>query len=249
MTIKLLALDMDGTLLNDNKEISAQNRHWIDKARETGVVICLASGRGRQSMLPYHDELDLAGTPFVAVNGGEVWRDEHTLLQRRVLDTDLNAQFVSLAEQTGAWYWAYGPEGYLTKDNWTPGFETESWLKFGFYTDDPVALAHVKGQLNGFGPLAITNSHPNNVEVNPAGVTKASGLAEVCRELGLEMDQVAAMGDSMNDLAMIRESGLGIAMGNAQDTVREAADAVVASNEEDGVAEAIRRFVFGEACG
>lgn len=249
MTIKLLALDMDGTLLNEDKDISAQNRHWIGKARENGVTICLASGRGRQSMLPYHEQLGLAGTPFVAVNGGEVWLDEKTLLQRTQLDRSLNRKLVSLAEQTGAWFWAYGPEGYLTKDNWTPGFEEESWLKFGFYTDDPAALARVKESLDGFGPLAVSNSHPNNVEVNPAGVTKASGLAAVCRKLGLDMGQVAAMGDSLNDLAMIRESGLGIAMGNAQETVKQAADAVVASNEEDGVAEAIRRFVFGEACG
>lgn len=247
MTIKLLALDMDGTLLNEDKEISAQNRHWINKAREAGVVICLASGRGKQSMLPYHGELELAGVPYVAVNGGEVWLDEHKLHKRTTLDKSLNQRFLSLAEQTGAWFWAYGREGYLTKDNWEPGFEEEDWLKFGYYTDDPVALAEVKQQLREFGPLALSNSHPNNVEVNPAGVTKASGLAEVCSKLGFGLDRVAAVGDSLNDLAMIREAGVGIAMGNAQETVKQAADAVVATNEEDGVAEAIRRFVFGEA--
>lgn len=247
MNVKLVALDMDGTLLDGNKNVSAENRRWIGRAMDAGVAVCLASGRGRQSMLPYHEELGLSGVPFVSVNGGEVWRDERTLLVRRTLDRSLNRRFVSLAEETGAWYWAYGPDGYLTKDNWTDGFEDIEWLKFGLYTEDREALDRAKEQLATFGPLELTNSDPNNVEINPAGVTKASGLAEVCRVLGIGMEQAVAVGDSLNDLAMIKEAGLGVAMGNAQEAVKQAADEVVAGNEEDGVAEAIRRFVFGEA--
>lgn len=247
MTVKLLALDMDGTLLDGSKHVSPETRRWIDKAKEAGVIVCLASGRGRQSMLPYHAELGLSGVPFVAVNGGEVWRDEHSLLTRRALDPSLNRRFVAIAEETGAWFWAYGLDGYLTKDRWVSGFADETWLKFGYYTDDRDALARVKEELGKLGPLEITNSDPNNVEVNPPGVTKASGLAEVCRVLGIGMDETVAVGDSLNDLPMIREAGLGVAMGNAQEAVKQAADRVVADNEQDGVAEAIRRFVFGEA--
>jgi hypothetical protein len=247
MTIKLLALDMDGTLLNENKDISAENRRWIRKAREAGVVVCLATGRGRRSLLPYYEQLGLSGAPFVAVNGGEVWQDEERLLRRTPLDLSLNCPLAEIAKEAGAWFWAYGLDGYLTKDNWEPGFERETWLKFGIYTEDRVALARAKEAVARLGELEITNSDPNNLEVNPPGVTKASGLAEVCRLLGISMEETAAVGDSLNDLPMIREAGIGVAMGNAQRAVKEAADAVVATNEEDGVAEVIRRFVFGEA--
>lgn len=247
MGCKLLALDMDGTLLDGNKEISPENRRWIRKARESGVAVCLATGRGRHTLMPYYRELELDGYPFVAVNGGEVWRDGETLVSRKSLDPSLNRRFLDVAAASGAWYWAYGPDGYLTKDNWKSGFETEQWQKFGFYTEDRDALAWIVQQVSAMGPLELSNSDPNNVEVNPPGVTKASGLREVCRILGCRMEETIAIGDSLNDLAMIREAGLGIAMGNAQETVRQAADEIVANNEEDGVAMAIRRFIFGEA--
>lgn len=248
MAIRLLALDMDGTLLNARQAISPENRRWIRRAAENGVTVCLASGRGRPTMLPYYEELGLAGTPFVAVNGGEVWRDESRLLSRRPLDRSLNRRLLAIAEETDAWFWAYGCEGYyLTKADWDPGFVQEEWLKFGYYAEDREVLARVKAELGRLGPLEITNSDPNNLEINPPGVSKAAGLAEVCRELGIRMEETVAVGDSLNDLAMIRQAGVGVAMGNAQPAVKRAADAVVAANDEDGVAEAIRRFVFGEA--
>jgi hypothetical protein len=247
MAIKLVALDMDGTLLDGGQDISPENRRWIRRAMEAGVTVCLASGRGRGSMLPYYERLGLSGQPFVAVNGGEVWRDANRLLSRRPLDRSLNGPLKAIAEAHDTWFWAYGLDGYLTKANWDAAFEKETWLKFGYYTEDPEALARVKEALAALGPLEITNSDPNNLEVNPCGVSKAAGLAEVCRELGIRMEDAMAVGDSLNDLAMIRQAGIGVAMGNAQPAVKRAADAVVAGNEEDGVAEAIRRFVFGEA--
>lgn len=92
----------------------------------------------------------------------------------------------------------------------------------------------------------MTNSHPCNIELNPKGVSKASGLKEVCRRLGIDMSEVVAVGDSLNDLAMIREAGLGVAMGNAQEEVKKAADWTTVTNEEDGVAEVIFKKVLGE---
>jgi len=93
----------------------------------------------------------------------------------------------------------------------------------------------------------ITNSHPANLEFNPKGVNKAAGLRQVCQLYGLSMDEVVAMGDSLNDIAMIREAGLGVAMGNAQEEVKRAADMIALSNTEDGVAHLIRSFVLQEA--
>ncbi|MNP64340.1 Sugar phosphatase YidA [compost metagenome] len=97
------------------------------------------------------------------------------------------------------------------------------------------------------GGLEITNSSPHNLEINPLGVNKAAGILEVCKLLGLDMSQVIAVGDSLNDLAAIQQAGLGVAIGNAQETVKEEADAVVASNNNDGIAEVIQKYIFNEA--
>jgi hypothetical protein len=100
-------------------------------------------------------------------------------------------------------------------------------------------------QLQDLGGLEITNSTPTNLEINPLGVNKAYGIGEVCKLLGIEMSQVVAVGDSLNDLAAIQAAGLGVAMGNAQETVQQEADAVVASNNEDGIAEVIEKYILG----
>lgn len=122
------------------------------------------------------------------------------------------------------------------RDAEIPLTDVRSVPKTGLARPPPTQQTARKGRLNFLYAIR-----------NPAGVTKASGLAEVCRVLGIGMEQAVAVGDSLNDLAMIKEAGLGVAMGNAQEAVKQAADEVVAGNEEDGVAEAIRRFVFGEA--
>ncbi|MNI76727.1 Sugar phosphatase YidA [compost metagenome] len=101
-------------------------------------------------------------------------------------------------------------------------------------------------QLQDLGGLEITNSSPSNLEINPLGINKASGIREVCKLLGLEMSQVVAVGDSLNDLAAIQQSGFGVAMGNAQEVVKQEADAVVATNNNDGIAEVIQKYILTE---
>ncbi|MNR08724.1 Sugar phosphatase YidA [compost metagenome] len=96
------------------------------------------------------------------------------------------------------------------------------------------------------GGLEITNSSPYNYEINPQGVNKATGIKIVCDLLGLDMSQVIAVGDSLNDLAAIQAAGLGVAMGNAQIAVQENADYVTASNNDDGIAEVIQKFILTE---
>ena len=102
----------------------------------------------------------------------------------------------------------------------------------------------VQKELQERGEFELSNSTPTNIEVNPAGINKARGLTLVCERLGIEMKNVMAVGDSLNDLAMIAEAGLGIAMGNAQEVVKKAAAWVTSTNNEDGVALAIHKWVI-----
>ena len=118
-----------------------------------------------------------------------------------------------------------------------------SWLKFGFDIQDDAIRKVITDEVMANEALEVTNSSPTNLEINPAGVNKAAALMKVCKWLDLSMDNVMAVGDSMNDIAMIREAGFGVAMGNAQDRVKEAADWITKDYTEHGVAHAIDRVL------
>lgn len=242
---KLVALDMDGTLLDDEQRISEENRKWIHRAIEHGVPVMFATGRGVQSVKPYVEELSLA-SPMVSVNGGEVWEAPDRLLSRHVMDPAWIRELHSIALRYDTWYWGFGTEGLFNKDRWAEDVESIEWLKFGFYTEEPGVLEEIRKQVELPGHYEMTNSHICNIEINPLGVSKASGIQEVCNLLHIGMDQVIAMGDSLNDLKMLQAVGLGVAMGNAQEAVKAIADHVTATNLENGVAKVIQEYIFGE---
>lgn len=241
---KLLALDMDGTVLDDQENITAENKRWIQKAVEQGIILCFASGREIQSIRPYMEELGLT-TPVVAANGSEVWESPDRLYKRHLIDAEWIERFVALAKRHDLWMWVTGVEGKYSLHNWRPEhLHTHQWLKFGFHLDNDHLRQELYETLASWGVLEITNSHPHNLECNPKGINKASGLLDVCEIVGIDMSEVLAMGDSTNDTAMLRAAGKGIAMGNAQEQVKKIADAVTLSHEEHGVAQVIREIIL-----
>jgi len=240
---KLLALDMDGTLLNEKSEISEENERWIRAAIEAGIVVCFATGRGYPSALPFAEKLGLT-SPMVLVNGGEVWSSPTALHARTTMPASEIAALREIALRHDAWYWGYSVERVYNRNDWIEDPYSTEWLKFGYYTEDAAALAAVAEAIPAAGEFETTNSHPCNIELNPLGVSKASGLRQVCAMLGIGMHEIVACGDSLNDAAMIREAGLGVAMGNAQAAVKAMADVVTLTNDEDGVAHVIRTFML-----
>jgi len=240
---KLIALDMDGTFLTEEKKVSGQNRKAIEAAAAAGVTVMFATGRGIPNVMPYVEELGLE-SPIVTVNGSEIWTAPNRLHSRTLLEPELVSSMRELALKYDTWYWSYSVNGVYNKERWTDSFETEQWLKFGYYYEDEASLNAIREELASWGNLEITNSHPFNIELNPKGVSKASGIQVVCGLLGLDMSQVIAMGDSLNDVSMIREAGLGVAMGNAQDEVKSLADVVTGTNDEHGVAQIIEKYVL-----
>lgn len=244
---KLLALDMDGTLLNRELEISKNTCEWIHRAIDSGIVVMFATGREVQSIERYVKQLGLE-SPLVSVNGSEVWTSPGSLLVRHILTDAWMKELHAIAKDQGCRYWAYTVEHVFTSENWPEELERpdgDPWLKFGIHCDQPVLLQALRARVEALGHFEVTNSSPRNLEINPRGINKASGLREVCRLLDIRMEEVAACGDSLNDLEMIRAAGLGIAMGNAQEAVKLAADTVTGTNNEDGVAQAIR-MILGE---
>jgi 5-amino-6-(5-phospho-D-ribitylamino)uracil phosphatase len=243
---RLLALDMDGTLLNDEQLITPKTVEWIKKAVEAGVHVCLSTGRAFRSALPYAEQLGLE-TPMVTVNGSEIWRAPHELYRRSLMDPQLIKKMHAMALEYDIWYWAYSLNEVHNKRNWDGNVENHEWLKFGYQTENDEIRHKVLMRLQDMGGLEITNSSPHNLEINPLGVNKATGIKDVCKLLGIKMSQVVAVGDSLNDLAVIQQAGLGVAMGNAQETVKQEADVVVASNNNDGIAEVIQKYILSNA--
>lgn len=242
-TYKLIALDMDGTLLNENKEISAENRAAIQQATLDGKIVIMSTGRGAVSAMPYIKELGLS-TPLVVVNGSEVWESPDKLLKRTLLPAETVHKLHELALEFDCWWWAYSVQGVFNRESEAMDIEGQEWLKFGFFTENPEKLRRIRDIVEGWGTLEITNSHPSNIELNPLGINKASGVETVCELLGISMSEVIAMGDSENDIAMIREAGLGVAMGNAQDEVKRVADITTVTNDEHAVAKVIRAYLL-----
>ncbi len=242
---RIIALDMDGTLLNSSNTISEENQYWIKRAGEAGIAVCMATGRGHASIVPFVEQLGLS-SPFVAVNGSEVWNNKDHLNHRVLMDVHLIKEMLRLANAHGVWFYAYGLNHVYNRENWK-GFPTdEQWLKFGYYTENEQLRLSLLQEISSWGLLEITNSDPNNMEMNPIGVNKSYGIRKLCEIVGCGMEEVVAMGDSMNDMAMIVDAGLGVAMGNAQAAVKQAANVVAPTNEEDGVGFIIRKYVLGE---
>lgn len=242
-TYKLIALDMDGTLLNEDKKISAENQAAIREASAQGKVVIMSTGRGAISAMPYIRELGLS-TPLVVVNGSEVWASPDTLLKRTLVPIETIRNLHQLAVDHDCWWWAYSVAGVFNRESEGLDMNGHEWLKFGYFTDNAEKLQRIREVVSSWGTLEITNSHPSNLEMNPLGISKATGVETVCQFLGIAMSEVIAMGDSENDIAMIREVGLGVAMGNAQDVVKRIADITTVTNDEHAVAHIIRTYLL-----
>lgn len=241
--IKLVALDMDGTLLTDDLEVSEVNQKAIAAALKQDVHVVLATGRPIEMTHSFSELLHLPSY-LITVNGGEIWTVEKKLLERHYLKTELIEIMWDFAQDIGLHTWMVSTKDIYSDDRPEDLYEHD-WLKFGCHTNDKAKLDKMVEKLSHYNDqLELSNSLPTNIEVNPNGVNKASALEKVCEKLGITMDNVMAVGDSLNDIKMIQQSGIGVAVGNAQEAIKKVSDVVVETNNEHGVAKAIERHVL-----
>lgn len=265
MTYKLVALDMDGTLLNSSMRLSEGNEEALRTAIEQGIQIVLATARWYGLALRTAVRLDIQ-TPLICSNGAIVKRptDGHELLHLHV-DADLAREVVTQGDDSG-WemYTVIGESTYMQM---RPGIVPEKLpggLKVADRQSDhlgegPATSVLVYGEtaveeitrrfLPKYGgranfSLNRPEGSPHYVVLTHPEAEKARGLRMVCEELGIAPAETVAMGDSESDLEMLRMAGLGIAMGNSPDEVRKAALHIAPTNDEDGVGWALRRFVL-----
>ena len=266
---KLLALDMDGTLLDSHKCIPPRTAQTIEGLVESGTDVCLSTGRSATELADYLPEL-----PFVRYGSLISGALAYDFAQRRplavhALPTDVALDLIRTAKLEDAMVHllclggsvalerdiARMPQVHMGiyQDLFERLFEkpesVEDYvtthdgevMKVNLYHLDAAARERTRRRVEGM-PLELADAEETSLECSPAGTSKATGLSELCRALGISLDEVVAVGDAPNDLAAIEAVGCGVAMGNATDEVRAAADLVVADNDHGGVIEAIERL-------
>jgi Cof subfamily protein (haloacid dehalogenase superfamily) len=263
--IQLVITDLDGTLLNGRGQVSPGNEEAIRQALAQGVAVTIATGKTRYSAQKIITQLGLQ-TPGVFIQGLVICAADGTVLQQQQLGMDIVEQVVPFAQEYDVDVFAYCHERLLTLQ--------DSPLRHKLHNlyDEPLAdiiptLADwagagvckllVQQDSHSFSaPLrqslvelvgeraTLTQALTNSVEILPRGASKGVGVARLLQHLDIDPQRVLAIGDAENDVEMLQLVGLGVAMGNAVEHLKAVADQVVASNDEDGVAEAIGRFVL-----
>ena len=270
--IKVLALDLDGTLTNDQKEITPRTRAALDAALAKGVTIVLASGRPVAGVTPVARELDLGqpGRPgaILAYNGGAIvdCGPGSRILWQQVLPSPMVPALCAFAAEQNVAIVTYSETGIVTErpdDPWAqregftnklPMIGVEDLAAYVNYpvnkmliTLDPIRLPHVlrAGAARFAGQIDLYPSSPFFIEAVPLGVAKDKSLAALLDRMGLGRENLMACGDGMNDRSMIRFAGVGVAMANAEGPVKAEANYITAAdNNHDGVAEAVERFIL-----
>jgi Cof subfamily protein (haloacid dehalogenase superfamily) len=266
MPVRLVALDLDDTLLDCGLKISPRCIETIQAVRRKGVIITIATGRMFKSALPYARQLQI-DVPLITYQGAWVKNSlSGEVLYYRPVDRSLTQRIFEFFDACGIHYHSYfddnlymegvteegefyrqlaGVEPVMVKDLDTE-LETREPIKIMGITFNEKMLLDMEICLkNRFGrELHITRSKPNFLEVMHREATKSEALKVVARHYGIDRSNVMAIGDSYNDMDMLEWAGIGVAMGNAPKDVKEAADFVTCSNEEEGVAEALTRFVL-----
>ncbi len=268
MDYKLLVLDLDGTLTNSKKEITPHTLDTLMDLQESGVKIALASGRPLYGITPLAEQLKLKqyGGYILAFNGGHVLDCKtEEVIHAQQLESDLMPWLYGLAGQSDTTILTYdGPhivteapddqyvqhEVFLTK---MMPKKVENFADYVTYSPDkclivgePEKLPALEEQINKEAghKMAAYRSEPFFLELVPKGIDKAQSLERLLKHIDMTPDKMVAVGDGYNDLSMIKYAGLGVAMANAQDVVKDAAQVVTLSNEEDGVAHLVKNYLM-----
>ncbi|MBP5365016.1 MAG: HAD family phosphatase [Bacteroidales bacterium] len=265
---KLVALDLDGTLTNSEKIIPKQNFDALMRLQRKGVKIVLASGRPKYGIMKLARQLELARyNGYILAYNGAVVIDCAT--DEIISSVDLPRQMLpalcSAAKELGVSILTYDAprDLILTETRGDRWIEHEAWLnnqmQISYVADlnaaapehlpkclmvaDPDYLSGVEPIVRErFPQLDVYKSSPFFLEIVTKGIDKANVLADLVGRLGLSADNVAAFGDGHNDIGMVRYAGLGVAMANGCDEIKQVADFVSTTNDECGVAYAIEKF-------
>lgn len=270
---KMIAMDMDGTLLNNSKEVSEFSKEVLDRAAEEGIKLVVCTGRIFTSARFY---AKIIGTkaPIIASNGAYIReKDRDEAVFQRYLSGDCIEKVVDISIKHGLYPHAFTSDTIYTKKllffsanytRWNESLPEEDRVKIELIenfdsmingkenkilkvvvADDNIdKVKKAKEEIRNELDVAVFSSLDNNFEVMAPGVSKGSAVKMLADYYGISNDEIICFGDNENDKSMIQLAGLGIAMDNATDELKKVADYITDSNERDGVAKAIEKFVL-----
>ena len=263
-----IALDLDGTLTTNNKEVTPTTRSTLLKAQADGAHIILASGRPTYGIAPIAEcfDMDTRGGYVLSYNGGRIvdWKTKDILYSKN-LSNDTLPIIYKYAKETGHALLGYVGNEIVTEmpddqyvheearinkmsirkvDNLLQCLEPHP-VKL-LMTGSPADMAKAEEDLSKVATnnMDVFRSTPFFLELVPKGIDKAQSLMRLLGHLNLTPKDMIAFGDGYNDLSMLKLAGMGVAMANAVPEVRAEADYITLSNEEDGVAAAINKFLY-----
>ncbi len=262
--VRLLALDLDGTLVKGARGVTERSRAAIRAAQDAGVAVTIATGRMFQSARRFAQSLDIH-IPIICYQGAMVRHpDTGELVTSHVLPIEPALALVAYAKRHNLHVNAYvDDELYMERMTAEGRFYAETsrvdaclakdlgapirrgTTKLVIVTDEDRTVDLTEELRAEFGDvLEITRSHPRFAEAIRPGVDKGTGLRVVAQAQGVPVEETMAIGDNLNDLALVRAAGLGVAMGDGDPRVRAAADWVTGAYEQEGVASAIQRLIL-----
>ncbi|MCU0497514.1 MAG: Cof-type HAD-IIB family hydrolase [Anaerolineae bacterium] len=269
--IKLIVTDLDGTLLTSAHQMTERTEQALKAAINQGVKVVLATGKTRHSGNDIIQRLNLT-TPGIYLQGISVHYPDNSVKHQQQLDVKVLRRVITFAEDRGFEVVAYSGTRILaarknpaTQDLHTKYHEPEPEIVGSLHNligtttinklliiklGDPRKITALRWQLSkqlDSKEARLVQALPDMLEILPPNASKGAALKTLLRELDIKPEEVLAIGDAENDLEMIQMAGIGVAVGNAIDKLKSVANYVVASNDEDGVAEAVERFVLKKA--
>lgn len=273
MKYKLIVVDMDGTLLNSNNEVSTQNQNALKKAQENGIIVAIATGRIFSSARAYCRMLGLKA-PIIACNGALIkYENTEEVLYSGNMEKEDAIKVVEIFKKHDVYFHFYDKEtmyidakrfDFNIYKEWNEAQSEENKvevvkvedpvnyilnndvqiLKLMAVEDDNEKVNKIRKDLENIENIIIEKSWHNNIEVMLSGTSKGKGIERLSEIYNIRAEEIIAFGDNYNDLSMKDYVGTFVAMANGEDYVKSQAHYVTASNDEHGVAKGIEDLIF-----
>ena len=264
--IRLAALDLDGTLLHDDKHISEYTLHTIKKLTDTGIIVVPTSGRNVSGMTK--NILQVSSVRYAVCSNGAIVCDTKTgeIIHEAFISPDKALEMICYLETFPVVLYAHTNQGIIRssrnisrqfeekfsfidfKSNTVPDLKQHLCIrpfkifKLGVFAVEDSIFSELLRRGSCLPEISLMRTGDGIIELNSVHASKANGLAALCRHLDIPMSGVLAIGDNQNDISMLRQAGVSVAMGNAEEDVKEAAEYIAGTNEEDGAAKFLEEY-------
>jgi Cof subfamily protein (haloacid dehalogenase superfamily) len=264
-TIRLLLADVDGTLVTQDKVLTAAAISAVQELHAAGIAFAITSGRPPRGMSMLITPLALR-TPIAAFNGGVFVNADLSVIESRMLGAATTSKAVELITEQGLDVWIYTSDAWLIRDEKAPHVAHEAWtVKFepnvvasftdahflhvakivGVSNDHALVKASEKVLQDALGESAsVARSQPYYLDVTHPQANKGEVVTTLSKRLNIPLGEIATIGDMPSDVRMFAKSGLSIAMGNASDEVKTQASNITDGNESEGFAKAVKKFIL-----